>query len=225
MIDCYHRLDSGLLSKILADMARLFRAWYGCFAIITWWRHQMETFSALLAICAVNSPVSGEFPAQRTVTRSFDNFFDLCLNKRLSKQSRGWWLETISCPLWRQCNETRDGWVVSGCFLQCHFSIPMLHLVFQVLFEPCFITFRNTLCLFLASSSSGAGVRPHIARFKGPTWGPPGAGRTQVGPMLGPWTLLSGPLWKWLWRTNCGVIWKSTTEYKKQPMIILALNA
>ena len=38
----------------------------------TWWRHQMETFSALLAICAGNTPVSGEFPTQRPVTRSFD---------------------------------------------------------------------------------------------------------------------------------------------------------
>ena len=47
----------------------------------TWWRHQMETFSALLAICAGNSPVPGEFPSQRPVTRSFDVFFDLCLNK------------------------------------------------------------------------------------------------------------------------------------------------
>ena len=36
------------------------------------WRHQMETFSALLAICAGNSPVPGEFTAQRPVTRSFD---------------------------------------------------------------------------------------------------------------------------------------------------------
>ena len=43
----------------------------------------METFSALLAICAANSPVSGEFPAQRPVTRSFDVFFDLLMNKRL----------------------------------------------------------------------------------------------------------------------------------------------
>ena len=66
---------------------------------ISWWRHQMETFSALLAICAGNSPVSGEFPAQRPVTRSFDVFFDLRLNERLSKHSRGWWLETPSCPL------------------------------------------------------------------------------------------------------------------------------
>ena len=31
-----------------------------------------------------------------------------------------------------------------------------------------------------------------IARFMGPTWGPPGADRTQVGPMWAMWTLLSG---------------------------------
>ena len=31
-------------------------------SIQTWWRHQMETFSALLAICAGNSPVPDEFP-------------------------------------------------------------------------------------------------------------------------------------------------------------------
>ena len=45
----------------------------------------METFSALLAICAGNSPVTGEFPVQRPVTRSFGVVFDLRLNKRLSK--------------------------------------------------------------------------------------------------------------------------------------------
>ena len=47
----------------------------------------METFSALLAICAGNSPVSGEFPTQRPVTRNFDVYFDLHPNKWLSKQS------------------------------------------------------------------------------------------------------------------------------------------
>ena len=55
-----------------------------------WWRHQMETFSALLAICAGKSPVPGEFRTQRLVTRRFDIFFDLGLNKRLSKQWWGW---------------------------------------------------------------------------------------------------------------------------------------
>ena len=44
--------------------------------------HQMETFSALLALCAGNSPVTGEYPSQRPVTRSFDVFLDLHLNKR-----------------------------------------------------------------------------------------------------------------------------------------------
>ena len=65
----------------------------------------METFSALLALCAGNSPVTGEFPTQRPVTQRFDVFFDPRLNKRLSKQSWGWWFETSSCPLWRHLNE------------------------------------------------------------------------------------------------------------------------
>ena len=60
-------------------------------SLSTWWRHQMETFSALLAICAGNSPVPGEFLAQRPVTRSFHVFFDLRLTKPWSKQSWGWW--------------------------------------------------------------------------------------------------------------------------------------
>ena len=45
----------------------------------------MGTFSMLLAICDGNSPVPGEFPAQRPMALSFDVFFDLRLNKRLSK--------------------------------------------------------------------------------------------------------------------------------------------
>ena len=74
----------------------------------TWWRHQMETFSALLALCAGNSSVTGEFPSQRPVTRSFDISFYLCLNKRLSKQSWSWWFETPSRSLGRQCNDFTD---------------------------------------------------------------------------------------------------------------------
>ena len=66
-----------------------------------WWRHQMETFSALLALCAGNSPVTGEFSSQRPVTWGFDVFFDLRLNKLLRKQSWGWWFETPSRSLWR----------------------------------------------------------------------------------------------------------------------------
>ena len=68
----------------------------------SWWCHQMETFSTLLSLCAGNSPVTGEFPAQRPVTWSFGVSFDLHLNKRLSKQSWGWRFETPSWPCWCQ---------------------------------------------------------------------------------------------------------------------------
>ena len=71
---------------------------------VAWCRHQMETFSALLALCAGNSSVTGEFPSQRPVTQSFDIFFDFRLNTRLSKQSWGWWFERTSWSLWRHCN-------------------------------------------------------------------------------------------------------------------------
>ena len=70
-----------------------------------WWRHQMEAFSALLALCEGNPPVPGRFPSQRPVTRRFDVFFDLRLNKRLSKQSRRRWFKTPSRSLWRHCND------------------------------------------------------------------------------------------------------------------------
>ena len=51
-----------------------------------------------------NSPVTGEIPSQRLVTRNFGVFVDLHLNKRLGKQSRRWWFETQSGPLWRHSN-------------------------------------------------------------------------------------------------------------------------
>ena len=58
------------------------------FDFFTWWRHQMETFSALLALCEGNLPVTGEFPSQKPVTRSFDVFFYMRWYKRLSKPLR-----------------------------------------------------------------------------------------------------------------------------------------
>ena len=69
------------------------------------WCHQMETFSVLLALCARNSPVTSEFPTQRPVAWSLDVFFDLCLNKGLTKQLWGWWSETQSRSLWHHCND------------------------------------------------------------------------------------------------------------------------
>ena len=60
---------------------------------VSWWRHLCGEFTG-----------PGEFPAQRPVTRSFDVFFDLHPNKRLSKQWWGWWFEAPSWSLWRQSN-------------------------------------------------------------------------------------------------------------------------
>ena len=56
----------------VAFARKQFHSEYQSYYSVSWWRHQMETFSALLAICAENSPVPGEFPTQRPVTRSFD---------------------------------------------------------------------------------------------------------------------------------------------------------
>ena len=53
-------------------------------------------------IFRVTGHLFGEFPAQRPVTQSFDGSFDMHQNKRLSKQSRGWWFET---PLWCHSND------------------------------------------------------------------------------------------------------------------------
>ena len=63
---------------------------------VPWWRHQMETLSAL---------VTGRWILQRPVTWSFDVFFNLRLNKRWSKQSRCRWFETPSRSVWRHCND------------------------------------------------------------------------------------------------------------------------
>ena len=69
----------------------------------SWWRHQMKTFSTFLASCAENSPITGEFPLQRSVTRSFGVVFYQRVNKRFSKQSRCGRFETPSRSWWRQC--------------------------------------------------------------------------------------------------------------------------
>ena len=74
------------------------------------WRHQIETFSALLALCEGNPRVTGGFPSQNPVTRSLDVCFDLCLNKWLSKQSRRRWFETLSRSLSRYCNYCSFPW-------------------------------------------------------------------------------------------------------------------
>ena len=70
----------------------------------SWWCHQMETFSMLVALCEGNPPVTGGFSSQRPLTHSFDVFFDLRLNKWSSTQSRCQWFETPLHSLWHHCN-------------------------------------------------------------------------------------------------------------------------
>ena len=97
-------LALGQLKHYPGDCEVIRKIWIKSFWFMR--RHQMETFSELLALRAWNSPVTGEFPAEWPVTRSFDVFFDLRLNKRFSKQSWSWWFEMPSCSLWRHCNVT-----------------------------------------------------------------------------------------------------------------------
>ena len=103
--DKIHLLSAG--ETIMKDMSHesTYYWWNNQNKASTWWRHQMETFSALLALCEGNPPVTGGFPTQGPVTRSFGVFYDLRPNKRLSKQSRRRWFETSSRSLWRNCNE------------------------------------------------------------------------------------------------------------------------
>ena len=62
----------------------------------------METFSALLALCEVNAPVTGGFPSQRPVMRSFDVFFDLWLNGWTNNRDAEQTVEqTIEMPVTR----------------------------------------------------------------------------------------------------------------------------
>ena len=111
------------------------RVWMCCMrsnSAWAWWRHQMETFSALLALCAGNSPVIGEFPSQRPVTWSFYVFSHLCLNKRLRKQSWDWWFETPPCSLWHHCNAQCT---LAGEFddrVNVQFRVPKLILIKKV---------------------------------------------------------------------------------------------
>ena len=105
------------------------------FTLSSWWRHQMETFSALLAFCVGNSTVSGEFPAQRPVMRSFDVFFDQWLTtviggadgacKRLNREMgnircRGVGDPHSPCPL-RAPGKKPAVWSATGCDIYSYF--------------------------------------------------------------------------------------------------------
>ena len=115
---CYrYLLTVSDVKQILSYLSKHRRHTLGWLLLVfSWWCHLLETFFALLAICAGNSPVPGEFPTQSPVTRSFDICFDRCLNIRFSKQLSPQWFETQSrhtlgwlllvFALWRHQMET-----------------------------------------------------------------------------------------------------------------------
>ena len=99
-----------------------------------WWRHQMETFSALLALCAGSSPVTGQWHGAL--------FSLICaLNKRLSRQSWGSWFETPLRPLWHHCNEKLK------CFLTRFYS--EVSIAQNVFLTPLSLTQRPLMWLYM----------------------------------------------------------------------------
>ena len=100
---------------------------YSLGVILTWWRHQMETFFRVTGPLWREFTGPGEFPTQRPVTRGFDVFFVLRLNKPLSKQPWGCWFETLSRSLWRYRNEQYQMHVEVWCgmwVIVMLFSVP-----------------------------------------------------------------------------------------------------
>ena len=95
----------------------------------------------------------GEFPAQRPVTQSFDVFFDLRPNKRLSKQPWGWWFETLSWSLWRQCNASDMRWSI---------KIALQGLITSTIDSDSEIWIHtpSTLCLSVASHQTAIALIP-----------------------------------------------------------------
>ena len=104
-------------------------------------------------LCAVHTPVTGEFPSQKPVTRIFDVFY-LRPNKRWSKESWGWWFGTPSRSLWRYCNVNRStDWYGSGLFPKSWSS--------YMVWAPNFQSPRETQWRHIATYSSvniGSGV-------------------------------------------------------------------
>ena len=76
----------------LIDNKHWFRNWLGVEQTLS----EMQTCSALLNFCEWITPVT---------SRSFDVFFDLRPNKRLSKQSRRRCFDTLSRSSWRHCED------------------------------------------------------------------------------------------------------------------------
>ena len=108
--------------------------WLGC---KLWWRHRMETFSALLAPCEDNTPVTGEFPSQRPVTRNFDAFFDLRLKKKTVDKTieQGAALQNHFGPF-GLCY--RSNFLMNQSLLLTHWGRDKIAVIFQTTFSNAF---------------------------------------------------------------------------------------
>ena len=112
----------------------------------------------------MKTPVTDEFLSQRPLTRSFEVFFDLRLNMRLSKQSRHWWYETPLCSLWRPCY----GHIAQNAYKElCHSSeflstiwlwtsqtspLPLVRQYMSI--KPYYFTVQSTVCLMPVQSKN-----------------------------------------------------------------------
>ena len=97
----------------------------------------------------------GDFPTQRPVTRSFDVFVDLRLNKRLSKRSRDWWFETLSRPLWRLIAYQHSCLLLHNITMKC-IGYPFLSICQHVL--------CHTLPVGVGSVRNGDIFRQHLRK-------------------------------------------------------------
>ena len=173
--------------------------------ISKYWCRMMTSSNG--TIFRITGHLCGEFtgqrwiPVPRPVTRSFDVFFDLHLNKRLSKQSWGWWFETPSRPLWRHRNGpvALRPWRIpiphNPCLMWLVLRIQMLQRrpTASMSWMCDARTSKQHSCSLSGDAiSKSKGYPDTVTRFMGPTWGPSGTDRTQVGPILAPRTLLSG---------------------------------
>ena len=119
----------------------------------------METFSALLDLCAENSLVTGEFPSQSPVTRSFDVFFNLHLDKQFSKHPLRQWFETPSRSLWRHRNAN------TGADLSCY-MVPLEHDALNTWKKYMYIGFVYGLATKLRSLTALTRISPFFPEHK-----------------------------------------------------------
>ena len=137
---------------------------------IPWWHHQMETFFALLALCVGNSPVTGELPTQRPVTRGLDFFSLICawINGWVKNREAGDWRSyrahyDVTVMLCRSTNEViMKDMVNSESWTVCIIIGIYLFILFIPLFTFCFPSLVITMIYFE--------INPELAKINSSRW-------------------------------------------------------